>query len=131
MTADELEEQLETAADSIKGLSKGRRVIAIHAETRMEAWTFLAQAHSDPKSSMLSKRLSQGFALGRKYRVDYVVGGPYPALSDQVLVNALTLQRGNDLRGLRIVLLSKAPPSDDLREAAERANAKIFHRKFP
>jgi hypothetical protein len=124
----DLERNLEKAAASVPALGR-KRVIPIYAETRMAAWALLADAKSDP-SSTLSYQLSRGLAAAARRGVGVVVGGPYPALSDQVVRNALTLQGERPLGGMTLVFVSAKPPSEALREAAKRANARLTHREF-
>ncbi len=127
----EVKAQLATAAASLPGISKSRRLVTIYAETRMAAWALLAEAKAEPESSAQSRQLGHRFRRGERYRVDYVVGGPYPALSEQIVRNALKLNAGRNLRGLRIVFVSPKEPSDKLRSAALRAGTRLEHRPIP
>ena len=95
----------------------------------MAAWALLAEAKSDPSSTM-SYRLSRGLAVAARRGFGVVVGGPYPALSDQVLRNALTLHRERPLGGLKLVFVSEKPPSEALWKAATIAGARLQHRQF-
>jgi hypothetical protein len=106
-----------------------KRIIPVYAETRMAAWALLADAKSDPSSPM-SHRLSRGMAAAARRGFGVVVGGPYPALSDQVVRNALTLHRERPLGGMALVFVSAKPPSEALREAAKHAEARLYHREF-
>ena len=128
LTEADLEKDLDRAASSVPGLDR-KRVIPIYAETKMAAWALLADAKSDPSSPM-SYRLSRGLASAARRGFGVVVGGPYPALSDQVVRNALTLHRERSLGGLTLVYVSAKPPSDALREAAKHAQARLYHREF-
>ena len=127
-TEADLEKDLDRAASSVPALGR-KRIIPIYAETKMAAWALLADAKSDPSSTM-SYRLSRGLALAARRGFGVVVGGPYPALSDQVVRNALTLHRERPLGGLTLVFVSAKPPSEALREAATSANARLHHREF-
>jgi len=128
LTEDDLEKDLERAASSVPSLGR-KRVIPIYAETRMAAWALLADAKSNPSSPM-SYRLSRGLAAAARRGFGVVVGGPYPALSDQVLRNALTLHRERPLGGLKLLFVSAKPPSEALWQAAKHADARIHHREF-
>jgi len=128
LTEDDLEKDLDRAASSVPALGR-KRVIPIYAETKMAAWALLADAKSDP-SSQMSYRVSRGLALAARRGFGVVVGGPYPALSDQVVRNALTLHRERPLGGLTLVFVSAKPPSEALREAAASADARLHHREF-
>jgi hypothetical protein len=124
----DLETKLDRAASSVRVLGR-RSIIPIYAETKMAAWALLADAKSDP-SSQLSYRLSRGLASAARRGFGVVVGGPYPALSDQVVRNALTLQREHPLGGLTLVFVSAKPPSEALWKAARSAEARLYHREF-
>ncbi len=128
LSESEVQAGLARAAASVPGISKGRRLVAIYAETRMEAWALLAEAKAEPEASALSRQLGHRFARGERYRIDYVVGGPYPALSDQIVRNALEFNKGRVLRGLRVVFVSSKEPSAELRSAALRAKTRLEHR---
>ena len=128
LTEADLEKDLARSAASVPALGR-KRVIPIYAETKMAAWALLADAKSDPSSPM-SYRLSRGLALAARRGFGVVVGGPYPALSDQVVRNALTLHRERPLGGLALVFVSAKPPSEALREAAASADARLHHREF-
>jgi hypothetical protein len=128
LTEADLEEDLERAASSVPALGR-KRIIPVYAETQMAAWALLADAKTDP-SSLMSYRLSRGLASAARRGFGVVVGGPYPALSDQVVRNALTLHRERPLGGLRLVFVSAKPPSEALWKAAKHAEARLYHREF-
>jgi hypothetical protein len=127
-TEADLEKDLDRAASSVPALGR-KRIIPIYAETKMAAWALLADAKSDPSSPM-SYRLSRGLAAAARRGFGVVVGGPYPALSDQVVRNALTLHRERPLGGLTLVFVSAKPPSEALWKAAKHAHARLHHREF-
>jgi hypothetical protein len=128
LTEADLEKDLDRAASSVPALGR-KRIIPIYAETKMAAWALLADAKSDPSSPM-SYRVSRGLAAAARRGFGVVVGGPYPALSDQVLRNALTLHRERPLRGLKLLFVSAKPPSEALWKAAKHAGARLHHREF-
>ena len=127
-TEADLERDLDRAAYSVPALGR-KRIIPIYAETKMAAWALLADAKSDPSSPM-SYRLSRGLAAAARRGFGVVVGGPYPALSDQVVRNALTLHHERPFRGLKVVFVSAKPPSEALWKAATIAGARLQHRLF-
>ena len=128
LTEADLEKDLGRAASSVPALGR-KRIIPIYAETKMAAWALLADAKSNPSSPM-SYRLSRGLAAAARRGFGVVVGGPYPALSDQVVRNALKLHRERPLGGLMLVFVSAKPPSEALWEAARHADARLHHREF-
>ena len=126
ITETDLEDRLERAATSVSGLGRAR-IVPIYADTRTVAWGLLAAAKMDPTSPM-SVRMGKSLAGAARQGRALVVGGPYPALTDQILRNALALHEEKDLRGLRLVLVSGDRPSDELRKAASGAQARLYHR---
>ena len=87
----------------------------------------LAEARNDPKSSGHSRKLANGFKLGQRKYVDYFIGGPYADLAEQIVLNALTLNDGRRLRGLRVVLVTTEAPSEALRTTALSRSVKLEH----
>ncbi len=126
ITETELEDRLERAAASVSGLGRAR-IVPIYADTRTVAWGMLTEAKMD-RTSPLSVRTGKRIAGAARQGRAVVVGGPYPALTDQILRNALALHEEKDLRGLRLVLVSGDRPSDELRKAASGAQARLYHR---
>ena len=72
----------------------------------------------------------RGLAVAARRGFGVVVGSPYPALSDQVVRNALTLHHERRLGGLTLVFVSAKPPSKALWKAATNADARLHHREF-
>jgi hypothetical protein len=129
ITEEELETRLELAAEPFEALGR-RRLIPIYAETSFIARALLTEARVNPESPLttqVSKRL--GIAARRKFHV--VLGGPYPDLSDRILLNAFALNRKQGLAGLTIVYVSDARPSFELAEAASEVHAHLHHRPLP
>jgi hypothetical protein len=128
MKAPELDARLERESRSRATRQAIRRVFPIYAQTKMEAWILQSEAKTSPEASPLSRELADGFRLGQRRRVDYVVGGPFPALSDRLVLNGLMLNEGRALPGLRIVLVSPDAPTSELRRAASAKRARLEHR---
>ena len=128
MTARELDRRLDHESTTGASGQAIRRVFPIHAQTRMEAWILRSEARSDPKSSPLSLQLADGFRLGQRRKIDCFVGGPFAALSDQLVLNGLLLNEDHPLPGLRIVLVSPAAPTAELRRAAGARRVRLEHR---
>ncbi|HEY8154904.1 MAG TPA: hypothetical protein VII72_12320 [Myxococcota bacterium] len=127
MTQEELAGKLAAAAASVPGQGRKPQVFPIFAETKTEAWVLLADARSDPESPQ-SRQLSAHLATAASRRQVLVVGGPYPDLCDQVVLNAFALRRDRPLRGLTLVFVAPAPPSASVTAAASAASARLVHR---
>ena len=125
-TALELDTRLDRVSRTLVPRQAIRRVVPVHAQTKMEAWVLQPEAKSSPESSPLS--LADGFRLGRLRKIDYVVGGPFPELSDRLVLNGLLLSEGGALPGLRIILVRPAAPTAELRRAAGARRVRLEHR---
>jgi len=128
MTAHELEGRLDRESRAVAPRQAVRRFVPVYAQTKMEAWVLRSEASSSPESSPLSRQLADGFRLGQRRRVDYVVGGPFPELSERLVLNGLRMNEGRMLPGLRIVLVSPTAPTPELRRAATASRVRLEHR---
>ena len=128
MTSRELDARLNRESQTVASRQAIRRVFPVYAQTKMEVWILRSEAKTEPESSLLSLQLADGFRIGQLRKVDYVVGGPFPELSDQLILNGLLLNEGRALPGLRIVLVSPAAPTPELRRAASERRAQLEHR---
>lgn len=126
LTEADLEAKLQAAGATVSRPGR-KRVIPIYAESKTSAWTLLAEAKVDPESR-LSAQLGKRLALARRRGLSTIVGGPYPALSDQVVLNAFGLCRDGDLSGLTVVFVSPERPSQALAQAAARAKVRLHYR---
>ena len=126
LTEAELETSVSSAARQIRGLSAAR-VMPIHAETKLIAMALLAEARADPRSE-LSLQMSRRIALAAGRRQSVATGGSYPELVDQVLANALLLNPGRSLAGMRILVVTPASPGPVLSKAARERGVQIVHR---
>jgi hypothetical protein len=128
MTARELDARLNRESEAVALRQAVRRVFPVFAQTKMEAWLLRSEAQTEPESSLLSLQLADGFRIGQLRKVDYVVGGPFPELSDQLVLNGLIMNEGRTLPGLRIVLVSPTAPTPELRRAASARHVQLEHR---
>jgi hypothetical protein len=128
LTEDEIEDRLEVAAKPV-ATARPRRVIPIYAETRFVAKALLTEARVNAESP-LSVSVSRRIEIAAQRRLQVVVGGPYPDLTDQVVTNALRLQQEKGLRGATLVFVSPQRPSPQLLDAARQAQLRLYHREF-
>ena len=126
----DLEERLERLGASTQGLRRPR-VAAIQADTRAVAFGLLMEARAN-RDSPLSQGLSQQLAAAHLAHRDLVAGGPFGALNDRVLCNALALQQKEEkpLSGLQLLVASPDEPSRALRAAASKAQVRLLYRDF-
>jgi hypothetical protein len=125
---DELQQRLERLGAATQGL-RHPRTAPIHADTRVAAFGLLAEARANVDSP-LSASLGRQLAAAHRSRRDVVAGGPFADLTDQVLRNALALQRDGALAGLRLVVASRERPSGELQAAARRTRVQLLYRAF-
>jgi hypothetical protein len=128
LTEDEIEDRLEVAAKPV-ATARPRRVIPIYAETSFVAKALLTEARVNAESP-LSVSVSRRIEIAAQRRLQVVVGGPYPDLTDQVVTNALRLQPEQGLRGATLVFVSAQRPSPQLLDAAKQAQLRLYHREF-
>jgi hypothetical protein len=74
-----------------------------------------------------SRVLAATFEPAAREAVEVVVGGPYPALVEQVLLDALAQTPQPRLPGLRVVVISRDAPSAALQQALEASEAAWVH----
>jgi len=124
----ELEQRLERLGAATQGLRRPR-VAAIQADTRAVAFGLLMEARANTDSP-LSQGLSQQLAAAHRTHRDLVAGGPFSALNDRVLRNALALQEDETLAGLQLLVASPDEPSRALQLAAQKAHVRLLYRAF-
>ncbi|MGI9592907.1 MAG: hypothetical protein ACR2P8_16185 [Myxococcota bacterium] len=125
MTEADVKQQLSEAAKPYARRGP-QQLIPIYAESRMVAIGLIAEARSDPSSS-LSRGVGRQLDRARRRNAHVVVGGPYPDLSDRILTNALKLNAKGQLRGLNVVFVSDEEPTSNLIEAARLSQTRIHH----
>jgi hypothetical protein len=128
LTEDQVEDRLQVAAKPVAS-ARPKRLIPIYAETSFVAKALLTEARVNPESP-LSVSVSRRIEIAAQRRLQVVVGGPYPDLTDQVVTNALRLQPEKGLRGATLVFVSPQRPSPQLQAAAKQAQARLYHREF-
>ena len=124
---EQVETALRRAAASVPTLSPEARVVAVNADSEMDAWTQVVQSDVEGPSG-LARMLAQAFARAERAPVDYVVGGPYPQLNERVVLDAFGSVRAPRLPGLTLLFVSDKPPSDELRQSAGALRATLLHR---
>ena len=126
----ELERQLERAGASVRGLGRDFVVVPIHADSQIAAWTLLAEARTEG-GSQLAERLGHDFARAERRTMKIVVGGTYPALTHEVVMEALEQNAGADLSRLTLVVVGSGEYADELRAAARARRARFYQRDLP
>ena len=132
---EELEAQLRQIAIQVKPRGE-LRVVAINAESRMDAWTKVAEDFAEGKESRASqqaRRLARAFEKAHRQRVAVVTGGPYADLNERMVMDAFALAQDKHQRlaGLTLVFVSPEPPTPELRAAVTRTGSLLVHRAPP
>ena len=132
---EELDAQLRAIAAEVKPRGE-LRVVSINAESRMDAWTKLAEDEVQGKehgASQQARRLARAFEKANRLRVAVVTGGPYADLNEQTVRSALDLamEKHQRMAGLTLVFVSPEPPTPELRATVNRAGSLLVHRTPP
>jgi hypothetical protein len=125
----DLEARLRGESASVAELSPGYRVVALEADSEMDALTQVVRARSDGPSEF-SRMLARAFEKGERGSAQFVIGGFYDRLNRRVLLDTLAVVRAPRLPGLLIVYVSPEPPSEELRAAVRARHARIVHRSL-
>ncbi len=127
---EDLARRLNLVGHSVLGSNARFTRVAIQAENQMMAWALQGEARANGPSDQ-SRWLYGRFAEATQRRVNVVVGGPYPSLTHQVVLDAFSLNESRPLRGLTLVLVGGDEAPKDVRSAAERVGARFVHRALP
>ena len=125
----DLEELLRHEAESVSELSPGYRVVALEADSKMDALSQVVRARADGPSEF-SRFLARAMEKGERKPAQFVIGGFYPSLNQRVLLDTLVEVRAPRLPGLLLVYVSPEPPSEELRKAVRARQARLIHRPF-
>lgn len=130
LTVNDVEGRLQRAARSVPGLEQGYLLVPIHADSKMAAWTLVAESRGEG-ATLASRRL--GYDLRREARRGrgVVVGGVYPELTRAVLLDAFHELSDEPLDGLTLVYVGDPVHADELAVAARAHRASFQHRDLP
>lgn len=126
----DVEVRLRRAAGSVRGLGGDYQVVPIHADSRVAAWTLLAEARGDGATAA-SERLSHELRREARRGRPVVVGGVYSQLTREILLDAFGLLGDRSLDGLTLVYVGDASHASELRQAARARQARFYHRALP
>jgi hypothetical protein len=130
LSDEQLKHQLRLAAASVPGLPDDYAVVAVNAESEMDAWARVAQATGEGPSP-LARQIGHGFARAEKKAVTCVIGGPYEQLVERVLIDAFSLVHAARLPGLSLLVVTPEPPGDEVVAAARKLGVRLTHRPLP
>ncbi len=130
VSGEALEEKLRQAGASVRGLGSDPSVFPITADSQMAAWTLAAESKESgplPLARQLNHRMDRA---SKRHRM-LVVGGPYPSLSREVVLDALALNEGKPLPGLVLVYVGSAESAREVRTAAGTLGIRFIQRDLP
>ena len=116
-------------ADAGPTLAPGTPAVLVWADGRDAAWGRIVRARTEAPLEE-SRLLARIFATASVRSAEVVVGGPYPDLSEQVLIDAFLIADRDRVPGLRVVYVSPEPPGEKLIELFERHGAEWLHRAW-
>jgi hypothetical protein len=128
-TDDQIRSKLRQAASGVRGIGSKPRLVVINMQTRMEAWSHLAESAAEGPSTR-ARAVGRDFKKGRRQRIGVVIGGPQADYVDRFVRDAFEAAGPEKLPGLAVVVVSPDPPSDWLRRAAMERGAKLVHRLY-
>jgi hypothetical protein len=126
---DEVAARLRRAASSVRGIGSSYLVVPVCADSRVAAWTLLAEARGEGATEA-SRRLHYDFRREAARGRGVVVGGPFSDLTREVVLDALALE-DRPLDGLTLVYVGEARYAEALRRAALARRARFHHRELP
>jgi hypothetical protein len=101
----------------------------VDADSAEAAWGRIVRARTEEPLEE-SRLLALAFDATTAEPAQIVVGGRYPSLTEQVLLDAFALARGARLSGLQLVHVSPEPPSAALLAACAKRSAVCTHRRW-
>jgi hypothetical protein len=122
-----IEAELRHQAAQVQELGRRPHIVVCNAGSKMDVWGQLAESTADGPSTR-ARAMGRIFAKATRVRVGYVVGGPYPELVDQLLLDAFRSSGSAPLPGLVLLHVSRQPPQQDLVMEAKRRRVKLIHR---
>ena len=117
---------LQRDARALADASTETAYLPVLADSPEDAWGRVVRARTG-KLLEESRVLAATFEPASRESVEVVVGGPYPQLVEQVMLDALAITPRARLTGLRVVLISREPPSAKLRQALDASQAAWVH----
>ena len=110
-------------------LSPGTSVVLVWAESDQAAWGRIVRARTETPLDE-SKLLADVFETASVERIEIAVGGPYPDLNEQVLLDAFQGSRRDLMPGLSVIYVSPTPPGEKLVEVFERRGSQWRHQPW-
>ena len=119
-------QQLRREVDGMPGLASEAAFVPVDADSAEAAWGRIVRARTETPLAE-SRQLALAFDATAAEPAQIVVGGRYPKLTEQVLLDAFALARTARLPGLQLVLVSPEPPFAALLAACEDRGAVCTH----
>jgi hypothetical protein len=128
-TDQQIRSELQRASTGVQGIGSKPRLVVLNMQTRMEAWSHLAESAAEGPSTR-ARAVGRDFKKGRRRRVGVVIGGPQSDYVDRFVRDAFESAGPDKLPGLTLVVVSPEPPTDFLGRAARDRGVKLVHRPY-
>jgi hypothetical protein len=130
LSQEDLERELRRAGESVPGLGRDFLVFPVHADSKLAAWTLRAESRTEGGSS-LAERLGYDFERAERRSIKIVVGGSYPDLTRDVVLEALARHSDDDLSRLTLVVVGAGEYAGELQRAARARRVRFIPRDLP
>jgi hypothetical protein len=130
LSQEDLDQRLRLVGRSVQGAKAEFLTLPVHADSRLAAWTLLAEANSDEGSGM-GRALNYDFRRSQERPITVVVGGPWPELTRQVVLEAWLLQEREMRPNLTLIYVGPEEYADELGDLTRRHRARFVHREMP
>jgi hypothetical protein len=127
LSQDDLERELRRAGASVPGMGRNFLVFPVYADSKLASWTLIAESHTDG-GSPLAERLGYDFKRAERRTIKIVVGGSYPDLTRDVVIEALERQSGANLSRLMLVVVGAGKYTPELQRAARARRIRFASR---
>ena len=130
LSLDDLDQRLRLVGRSVQGAQAEFLTLPVHADSQVAAWTLLAEARSDEGSGM-GRALNHDFRRSVQRPITVVVGGPWPDLTREVVLEAWLLQERETRPNLTLIYVGPEEYADELGDVTRRHRARFVHREMP
>jgi hypothetical protein len=130
LSQDDVDQRLRLVGRSVEGAKGEFLTLPVHADSQVAAWTLLAEAKSDEGTPM-GRALNHDFRRSLQRPITVVVGGAWPDLTREVVLEAWLLQERESRPQLTLIYVGPEIHADELGDVTRRHGARFVHREMP
>jgi hypothetical protein len=130
LSQEDVDKRLKLVGRSVVGANARFLTLPINADSRLAEWTLLAEAKSEEGTPM-GRALNHDFRRSLQRPITIVVGGPWPDLTREVVLEAWLLQEGEPRPDLTLIYVGPESYAAELGEVTRRHGARFVHREMP